>query len=150
MLGTHAPESSQNTNVRWGLERVVQQTVSQRGSDVLVRPSRCHGVDHGNSFVSSSAAMFSGSRLRNSEFRMLAAAPVDLEDDLSQAMVVIGDDLSDERAKKLLARSHGHPWRIPGRLEVVCEPDKVGYWCGGAWCFKRSQSRLTGLYTQQC
>ena len=67
---------------------------------------------------------------------MLAAAPVDLEDDLSQAMVVIGDDLSDERAKKLLARSHGHPWRIPSRLEVVCEPDKVGYWCGGAWRFK--------------
>jgi hypothetical protein len=41
--------------------------------------------------------MFSGFRLRNSEFRMLAAAPVDLEDDLSQAMVVIGDDLSDQR-----------------------------------------------------
>ncbi len=81
---------------------------------------------------------------------MLAAAPVDLENDLTRALVVIGDDLSNERAKKLLARSHGHPWRIPGRLEVICEPDKVGYWCGGAWRFKRSQSQLTGLYTQQC
>ncbi len=34
---------------------------------------------------------------------MLAAAPVDFEDDLTRALVVIGDDLSDERAKKLLA-----------------------------------------------
>lgn len=73
---------------------------------------------------------------------MLAAAPVDLEDDLSQAMVVIGDDLNDERAKKLLTRSRGHPWRIPGRLEVICEPDKVGYWCGGARRFNRRQRTL--------
>src|SRR4051794_29140121 len=81
---------------------------------------------------------------------MLPATPVDLEDSLTQTWVVIGDDLNDHRAKKLLARPHGHPWRIPGRFEVVCEPDKVGYWCRGTGRFKCSQSYLTALYTLQC
>jgi hypothetical protein len=47
------------------------------GSDVLVRPSRCHGANHRNGFVSGSEAMCSGFWLRNSELRMPAAAPVD-------------------------------------------------------------------------
>jgi hypothetical protein len=34
--------------------------------------------------VSSSAAMFSGFRLRHAELRMLAAAPVDHEDNLTR------------------------------------------------------------------
>ena len=58
---------------------------------------------------------------------MLAATPVDLEDNLTRTLIVIGDDLNDGRAKELLARPHGNPWCIPGGLEVVCEPDKVGY-----------------------
>jgi hypothetical protein len=94
--------------------------------------------------------MLSGFTFRNAEFRMLAAAPVDLEDNLTQTRVVIGDDLNDDRTKKLLAGPHGHPWRIPDCFKFVCEPDKVGYWCGGTWRFKCGQSCLTGLYTLQC
>ena len=58
---------------------------------------------------------------------MLSTAPVDLKDNLTRTLIVIGDDFNNDRAKKLLAGQHGHPWRVPGGIEIVCEPDKIGY-----------------------
>ena len=81
---------------------------------------------------------------------MLAAAPVDREDNLTQRRIIIGDDLHDHGAQKLLARPHRHPGRIPGSFQVVCEPNKVGAGCcGGTGRFQRGQPRLTALHALQ-
>ena len=44
---------------------------------------------------------------------MLAAAPMDREDDLARALVDVGDDVRDEGAQKLLVGAHRHAGRVP-------------------------------------
>jgi hypothetical protein len=105
----------------------------QRGGDVVVRPSRRHGADNGHGLLGGAAAVFAGFGLTNSQLRALAATPMDREDDLTRTLIVIGDDVGDERAQKLLARSHRNARRIPGCLQVLCEPREVGCWLGGVW-----------------
>jgi len=42
--------------------------------------------------------MLAGLRLANPQLRMLAAAPMDRQDDLARRLVDIGDDVGDEGA----------------------------------------------------
>src|SRR3954464_10476855 len=56
---------------------------------------------------------------------MLAAAPMDPEDDLARALVDVGDDVRDEGAQKLLAGAHRHAGRVPGRFEIVGQAREI-------------------------
>src|SRR4051794_21194244 len=56
---------------------------------------------------------------------MLAAAPMDREDDLARVLVDVGDDVRDEGAQKLLAGAHRYAGRVPGRFEVVGQAREI-------------------------
>src|SRR3954465_12289112 len=56
---------------------------------------------------------------------MLAAAPMDREDDLARALVDVGDDVCDEGAQKLLAGAHRYAGRVPGRFEIVGQAREI-------------------------
>src|SRR3954468_16607284 len=62
---------------------------------------------------------------------MLAAAPMDREDDLARALVNVGDDVRVEGAQKLLAGAHRHAGRVPGRFEIVGQARRLGLRAGG-------------------
>ena len=57
--------------------------------------------------------------------RVLAAAPVDCQDDLACRVVDIGNDVGDQDTQKLLARAHGHAWRAPCGFEIVRQAGEV-------------------------
>ena len=69
--------------------------------------------------------MLAGLRLADPQLRVLAAAPVDCQDDFARGVVDIGNDVSDQGAQKLLARAHGHSWRAPCGFEIVRQAGEV-------------------------
>ena len=68
----------------------------QRGGDVLVRPSRGHAPHHGEGLFGGAAAMLARLRLADPQLRVLAAPPMDRQDDLARRLVDIGDDVGDQ------------------------------------------------------
>ena len=68
----------------------------QRGGDVLVRPSRGHAPHHGKGLFRGAAAMLARLRLADPQLRVLAAPPMDRQDDLARRLVDIGDDVGDQ------------------------------------------------------
>ena len=80
---------------------------------------------------------------------MLATAPMDREDDLARALVIVRDDVGDECTQKLLARSHRHARGIPCGLEVFRESRKIGRRRAGDRPLQCRQSSLTGLHPLQ-
>src|SRR4051812_48094396 len=59
---------------------------------------------------------------------MLAAAPMDREDDLARALVDVGDDIRDEGAQKLLAGAHRHAGRVQAASRSSPKPERSGAW----------------------
>ena len=90
--------------------------------------------------------MLAGLRLADPQLRVLAASPMDRQDDLARCLVDVGDDVGDQGTQEPLARTHGHAWSIPGGIEIVGEAGEIG--CGG--CRVRRcrcvQSRLARLH----
>jgi hypothetical protein len=80
---------------------------------------------------------------------MLPTAPMDCENDLARGRIVIGDDVGDQCAQQLLARSHRHARRVPRGRQVFCQPSKVWRYSGGVRLPHSVQSRLTGLHPLQ-
>jgi hypothetical protein len=70
----------------------------QRRSDVLVRPATCHTPHHGERLLGCAAAMFAGLRLTDPQLRVLAAAPMDRQNDFARRVVDIGNNVGDEGA----------------------------------------------------
>ena len=89
--------------------------------------------------------MLAGLRLADPQLRVLAAAPMDRQDDLARRLVDIGDDVGDQGAQKPLARAHGHAWRIPCGIEIVGQPGEVGRRGGRVRRPHRLQPRLARL-----
>ena len=98
----------------------------QRRGDVLVRPSRGHAPHDGEGLFGGAAAMLAGLRLADPQLRVLAASPMDRQDDLARRLVDVGNDVGDEGAKQPLWRAHRHAWRVPCGLEIVGQSGKVG------------------------
>jgi len=96
--------------------------------DILVRPAACHTANHGQSFVRGAAVVFSGLGFAKSKLRVLAALPVDRQDDLTSSLVDDGGNLIDQRSQQLLTRAHGDTRALPGRLKVFGKPCKI--WLG--------------------
>ena len=70
--------------------------------------------------------MLAGLRLADPQLRMLAAAPMDRQDDLARRVIDIGNDIGDKGAQQPLTRAHGHARRVPCGIEIVGQAGEVG------------------------
>jgi hypothetical protein len=61
---------------------------------------------------------------------MLAAAPVNRQDDLPGMLINVGEDLLDQRPKQLLARTHTNAGCIPRGIKIVRKSGEIGF---GRW-----------------
>ena len=94
----------------------------QRCRDVFIRPPGGHAPHDGQSVLGRTAAVFTGLRLADAQLGMLAAAPMDREDDLARVLVDVSDNIRDEGAQKLLAdassrRARSRPLRSVGQAQ---------------------------------
>src|SRR5262245_62086328 len=67
----------------------------ERGGDVLIGPAAGHAVHDGTGLLGRAAAMLPGSRLPDTQLRVLAALPVDDKNDLTDLLVNVSNDLGD-------------------------------------------------------
>jgi len=102
----------------------------QRRRDLFVGPSGGHAPHNSESLLGRAAAMLAGFWLANPQMGMLAASPMDRQNDLTRVVVDVGDDLDDEGPQEALASAHGHAWCVPCGIEVLGEVGEVGR-CGG-------------------
>ena len=97
----------------------------ERRGDVLVGPARRHAAHHRQRLVRRAAAVLAGPGLPDTEFRVLAASPVDHQDHLTRGLVHVGDDVLDQGADQPLAGAGGGAGRVPGGREILGEPGEV-------------------------
>ena len=69
--------------------------------------------------------MLAGFWFADPQLRMLAAAPMDRQDDLARRLVDIGDDVGNEGPQEPLASAHADDWRVPGGFEIVGESSEI-------------------------
>src|SRR4051812_9677630 len=93
--------------------------------------------------------MLAGLRLANPQLRMLAAAPMDRQDDLARRLVDIGDDVGHQSAEEPLTSAHSDAWRVPGGLEVVSQPGEVRHDSGRVRYSHGFQPGLACRYSPQ-
>jgi len=55
---------------------------------------------------------------------VLAAAPVDRENDVTNCLIDIDNDIGDQRPQQLLTGTHRHIWGVPGGGQVLRHVDK--------------------------
>src|SRR5689334_14559258 len=97
----------------------------QRRGDVLVRPSRGHAPHHRQGLFGGAAAVLAGLRLADPQLRVLAAPPMDRQDDLARRLVHVGDDVGDQRAQQPLPGAHRDARRVPCGSEIIGQPREV-------------------------
>jgi hypothetical protein len=83
--------------------------------------------------------MFAGLRLANPQLRVLAASPIDRQDDLACRLVDIGNNVGDQGTQEPLARAHCHARRVPCGVEIVRQASEV----------RRHDSRVRPLHRLQ-
>jgi len=111
---THAPDRG-DTVGRPGFALSCRHAHAiERSGNMFVRPTSCHASHHRQRILGGCATMFACSRFAHPQFRMATAPPVDREDDLAHRILNIHDNIGNQRAEQLLARSHRHIGRIPG------------------------------------
>ena len=76
---------------------------------------------------------------------MLTAAPTDRQHDLARRVIDICNDIGDQGTQQPLACAHGHPWRVPGSIEIVRQAGEVGRDDDGIRRPRRLQPRLADL-----
>ncbi len=69
--------------------------------------------------------MFPAFQFTDPQLRVLAASPMNRQDDLARRLVNVGDDVGNKGAQELLTSSHCYVWGIPCGIEVVGKPGKV-------------------------
>jgi hypothetical protein len=86
---------------------------------MFVGPAAGHAPHHRQRVLRRRTAMLPGAGLTHPQLGVLAATPMDREDDLTRIIVDIDDDVGDQRPKQLLASPHRDTGRIPGRRQIV-------------------------------
>jgi hypothetical protein len=84
-------------------------------------------------------------RFGDPQLRVLAASPMDRQDDLARRLIDVGNDVRDEGPEQPLTGAHGYARRVPGGLEIVGQPGKVGRRGGRIGGSYRLQPRLARL-----
>ena len=77
--------------------------------------------------------MLAGPGLSHPKLGVLAATPMDDEDDLLRVHIVSGDNVGDESPDQLLAGSHRHAWSVPSGIQVERNPREIRYGGSGVW-----------------
>jgi hypothetical protein len=93
--------------------------------------------------------MLAGFWFADPQLRMLAAAPMDRQDDLARGFVDIGDNVGDQGAQQPLARAHSDAWGIPCGVEIGRQAGEVWRDDRRIGRLRRLQPRLTGLDATQ-
>ena len=83
------------------------------------------------------------------QLRMLAAAPMDRQDDLARRLVDIGDDVGNEGAQESLASAHADVWRVPGSFEIVGQSGEIRHDSGWVRSSHRFQPCLACRHASQ-
>ena len=115
--------------------------VQTRG-DVFVGPAACHASHDGQGLVGSAAAMLAGLWFADPQLTMLAATPMDRQDDLASRFVDISNDVGDKGTQEPLASAHADARRVPCGFEVISQPGEVRHDSGRVRDSHRFQSRL--------
>jgi hypothetical protein len=80
---------------------------------------------------------------------MLAASPMDRQNDLACLLVDISDDVDNESPEEALASTHGHAGCVPCGFEIVGKSGEVGFSGGRVRRPHRLQSRLASLHATE-
>jgi hypothetical protein len=64
--------------------------------------------------------MFPGLWFAHTQLGVLAAPPMDRQDDVTRRLVNVGDDVDDKGAQELLTSAHGNVGSVSCGAEVVC------------------------------
>ena len=129
----------------------------QRRGDVFVRPSGRHAPHHGERLLGGPAAMLTGVRFADPQLRVLAASPVDRQDDFARRLVDVGNDVRDKGSEEPLTGAHGqrlarsmrHRDRRPVRQSRVARwPDRaVRTVSNRAWHVSTRRSAASQLFS---
>src|SRR5215471_10536176 len=118
----------------------------QRCGDLLVGPSGRHAPHHSEGRLRRAASILTGFWFAHPQLRMLAAPPMDRQNDLARLVIDIGDDVDDESSEQALASAHGHAWCVPGSTEVIGKTGEVRRCGDRLWRPHCLQSRFASLH----
>ena len=117
----------------------------QRCRDLRVGPPRGHAADYGHRLLGRSAAVLAGFRFGEPQLRVLAAAPMDRQNDFARRLVDIGDDVGDQGPEQPLASPRGHSRCVPGGLKIVGKTGEIRHGGGRGGHRHGADPRLAGL-----
>jgi hypothetical protein len=82
---------------------------------MFVGPTAGHATHHLQRVFHRRTAMLARSWLAHPQFGVLAASPMDREDDFPRFVIDIGDDVSNQGSQQLLTSAHADFGRVPRR-----------------------------------
>lgn len=100
----------------------------QGGGNVRIGPTRRHGPHNCKGSFRCTLAMFAGVGFSDTKLGVLAAFPVDCQNDFAFLFVNISNDIGHEGAKELLAATHIDIRCPPGGLQVGGDAGEIGSW----------------------
>lgn len=122
-----------------------QSHAVESGGDVLIGPTGRHAADDGQGVVRGFTVVTARLRLAEPEFGMLAALPVDDENNLARLIIDVGGDLVHQRSQQLLASAHRDAGRLPRGVEILSQARKIRGWRRGDGLRCCGQPRLAVL-----
>ena len=142
---SHAPDRS-DTVRRPGFALAGRQSHAvQSGGDVLIRPAGRHAADDGQGVVRGVTVVAARLRLAEPELGVLAALPVDDQNDLTRRFIDVDGDLVHQRSQQMLSGAHRDAGRLPRGLEVLGQAHKIRRRCRRDGLRRSGQSRLAVL-----
>jgi transposase len=116
---SHAPDRSDTVRCPGFALAGRQSHAVQSGGDVLIRPAGRHAADDGQGVVRGVTVVAARPRLAEPELGVLAALPVDDQNDLTRRFIDVDGDLVHQRSQQLLSGAHRDAGRLPRDLQVL-------------------------------
>ena len=91
---------------------------------MFVGPTAGHATDHLQRVFRRRTAMLACSRLTHPQFGVLAASPMDREDDFARFMIDIGDNVGNQSSQQLLTGAHADFGSVPRRRQLTGQVGK--------------------------
>src|SRR5580693_1345862 len=142
---SHAPDRSDTVRCPGFALAGRQSHAVQSGGDVLIRPAGRHAADDGQGVVRGVTVVAARPRLAEPELGVLAALPVDDQNDLTRRFIDVDGDLVHQRSQQLLSGAHRDAGRLPRGLEVLGQAHKIRRRCRRDGLRRSGQSRLAVL-----
>ena len=91
---------------------------------MFVGPTAGHATHHLQRVFHRRTAMLARSWLAHPQFGVLAASPMDREDDFARFMIDIGDNVGNQSSQQLLTGAHADFGSVPRRRQLTCQVGK--------------------------